>query len=101
MFPILLDYQPLFTEFELFVEAIDNKHELALSGHQQFPVIFVSFPCCVFLLQDPLSLFFFRHSTYFLPGSVCIAFLQEKRSFCWIPPSRINGKSKVLICWLT
>jgi hypothetical protein len=54
MFPILLDYQPLFTEFELFVEAIDNKHELALSGHQQFPVIFVSFPCCVFLLIDPL-----------------------------------------------
>lgn len=41
MFPILLDYQPLFTEFELFVEAIDNKHELALSGHQQFPVFFL------------------------------------------------------------
>lgn len=57
MFPILLDYQPLFTEFELFVEAIDNKHELALSGHQQFPVIFVSFPCCVFLLEHPLYIF--------------------------------------------
>lgn len=54
MFPFLLEYQPLFTEFELFVEAIDNKHELALSGHQQFPVIFVSFACCVFLLADPL-----------------------------------------------
>lgn len=53
MFPILLDYQPLFTEFELFVEAIDNKHELVLSGHQQFPVSCVSFPC-VFLLEDQL-----------------------------------------------
>jgi len=41
MFPILLDFEPLFTEFELFVEAIDNKHELALSGHQQFPVCFI------------------------------------------------------------
>lgn len=48
MFPILLDYQPLFTEFELFVEAIDNKHELALSGHQQFPVIFVAFLAAYF-----------------------------------------------------
>jgi len=48
MFPILLDYQPLFTEFELFVEAIDNKHELALSGHQQFPVIFVTFLAAYF-----------------------------------------------------
>jgi len=42
MFPILLNFEPLFTEFELFVEAIDNKHELALSGHQQFPVCFIS-----------------------------------------------------------
>lgn len=41
MFPVLLDYQPLFNEFELFVEAIDCKHELALSGHQQFPVLYI------------------------------------------------------------
>ena len=52
MFPILLDYQPLFTEFELFVEAIDCKHELALSGHQQFPVFYVYLLCTVFLLAD-------------------------------------------------
>lgn len=45
MFPILLDYQPLFTEFELFVEAIDNKHELALSGHQQFPGVYALLFC--------------------------------------------------------
>ncbi|XP_027341942.1 uncharacterized protein LOC113854861 isoform X2 [Abrus precatorius] len=45
MFPILLDYQHLFTEFELFVEAIDNKHELALSGHQQFPGVYALLFC--------------------------------------------------------
>ncbi|RDY11301.1 hypothetical protein CR513_04052, partial [Mucuna pruriens] len=45
MFPILLDFQPLFTEFELFVEAIDNKHELALSGHQQFPGVYALLFC--------------------------------------------------------
>ncbi|KAI4355924.1 hypothetical protein L6164_004648 [Bauhinia variegata] len=45
MFPILLDYQSLFTEFELFVEAIDDKHELALSGHQQFPGVYALFFC--------------------------------------------------------
>jgi hypothetical protein len=38
MFPILLDDQLLFTEFETFIEAIDSKHELALDRHQQFPV---------------------------------------------------------------
>lgn len=54
MFPILLDYQPLFTEFESFVEAIDNKHELALSGHQQFPVFFISFTRCVYLPANSL-----------------------------------------------
>ncbi|TKY47970.1 Helicase SEN1 [Spatholobus suberectus] len=45
MFPTLLDYQPLFTKFELFVEAIDNKHELALSGHQQFPGVYALLFC--------------------------------------------------------
>jgi len=38
MFPVLLDDQSLLSEFELFIEAVDNMHELALSGHQQFPV---------------------------------------------------------------
>lgn len=41
MFPFLLDDQSLVTEFELFVEAVDNMHELTLAGHQQFPVF-----CC-------------------------------------------------------
>ncbi|KAK7325346.1 hypothetical protein VNO77_29508 [Canavalia gladiata] len=45
MFPILLDYQHLFTEFELFVEAVDNKHELALSGHQQYPGVYALLFC--------------------------------------------------------
>lgn len=38
MFPVLLDDQSLFTEFETFIEAVDNMHELALDGHQLFPV---------------------------------------------------------------
>ncbi|XP_028791064.1 helicase SEN1-like, partial [Neltuma alba] len=45
MFPILLENQPLFTEFESFVEAIDNMHELALSGHQQFPGVYALLFC--------------------------------------------------------
>ncbi|KAB1218247.1 hypothetical protein CJ030_MR3G026127 [Morella rubra] len=43
MFPILLDDQSLFTEFETFIEAIDNKHELALEGQQQFPGVYALF----------------------------------------------------------
>ncbi|EYU21195.1 hypothetical protein MIMGU_mgv1a000059mg [Erythranthe guttata] len=38
MFPILLDDQSLATEFQHFIEAIDNSHELTLEGHQQYPV---------------------------------------------------------------
>lgn len=38
MFPFLLDDQSLATDFENFVEAIDNSHELTLAGHQQYPV---------------------------------------------------------------
>ena len=37
MFPVLLDDQSLFIEFERFIEAVDNIHELALAG-QEFPV---------------------------------------------------------------
>lgn len=78
MFPILLDDQSLFTEFETFIEAIDNKHELALEGQQQFPVSFVLCICifsrvassffliCLGLWTEPISfqgvyaLFFFK-----------------------------------------
>lgn len=38
MFPILLDDQDLTMEFQKFIEAIDNSHDLALDGHQQYPV---------------------------------------------------------------
>ncbi|KAK4837593.1 hypothetical protein QYF36_006782 [Acer negundo] len=40
MFPVMLDDQSLFTEFEIFIEAVDNMHELALAGDQQFPGVF-------------------------------------------------------------
>lgn len=38
MFPVLLDDQSLVAEFEKFIEAVDNSHELTLSGSQQYPV---------------------------------------------------------------
>lgn len=53
MFPILLDDRSLFTEFENFIEAVDNMHELALGGHQQFPVF-----CCCVLFAHVFSLAF-------------------------------------------
>lgn len=40
MFPALLDDQSLLAEFELFVEAVDNMHELALAANQQFPGVY-------------------------------------------------------------
>ncbi|KAL5758782.1 hypothetical protein ACOSP7_021393 [Xanthoceras sorbifolium] len=40
MFPVLLDDQSLFTEFETFIESVDNMHELALAGDQHFPGVF-------------------------------------------------------------
>ncbi|XVF23314.1 hypothetical protein REPUB_Repub13aG0026900 [Reevesia pubescens] len=39
MFPVLLDDHSLFIEFERFIEAVDNMHELALAG-QQFPGVY-------------------------------------------------------------
>ncbi|GFP79207.1 helicase sen1 [Phtheirospermum japonicum] len=40
MFPILLDDQSLATEFQTFIEGIDNSHELTLDGHQQYPGVY-------------------------------------------------------------
>ncbi|XP_022889351.1 uncharacterized protein LOC111404723 isoform X2 [Olea europaea var. sylvestris] len=39
--PILLDDQYLVTEFQIFIEAIDNFHELKLAGNQQYPGVYV------------------------------------------------------------
>lgn len=39
MHPILLDNHSLSTEFEAFIEAIDDMHELTLDGNQQLPVL--------------------------------------------------------------
>ncbi|KAA3477941.1 Aminoacyl-tRNA synthetase, class Ic [Gossypium australe] len=39
MFPALLDDQALFIDFEKFIEAVDDMHELALAG-QQFPGVY-------------------------------------------------------------
>lgn len=38
MYPILLDDQSLVAEFQIFIEAVDNSHELTLAGHQRYPV---------------------------------------------------------------
>ncbi|XP_050380960.1 uncharacterized ATP-dependent helicase C29A10.10c isoform X2 [Argentina anserina] len=43
MFPVLLNDGSLFIEFENFIEAVDNMHELALAGHQQFPGVYALF----------------------------------------------------------
>ncbi|XP_058227710.1 uncharacterized protein LOC131336079 isoform X2 [Rhododendron vialii] len=43
MFPMLLDDQSLVTEFQVFIEAIDNSHELSLAGHQQYPGVYALF----------------------------------------------------------
>ncbi|PRQ51867.1 putative helicase senataxin, P-loop containing nucleoside triphosphate hydrolase [Rosa chinensis] len=43
MFPVLLDDGSLFIEFEKFIEAVDNMHELALAGQQQFPGVYALF----------------------------------------------------------
>ncbi|KAF5178102.1 Helicase sen1 [Thalictrum thalictroides] len=40
MFPVLLDDQSLVTEFQIFIEAIDDTHELTLAGHQQYPGVY-------------------------------------------------------------
>ncbi|XP_030546834.1 uncharacterized protein LOC115752685 isoform X1 [Rhodamnia argentea] len=43
MHPVLLDDKSLFFEFEAFIEAIDNVHELALDRNQQFPGVYALF----------------------------------------------------------
>ncbi|XP_016902852.2 uncharacterized protein LOC103500612 isoform X2 [Cucumis melo] len=43
MFPVLLDDQSLFTEFGKFIESVDDIHELALDGQQQFPGAYALF----------------------------------------------------------
>ncbi|XP_051129452.1 uncharacterized protein LOC127250300 isoform X2 [Andrographis paniculata] len=40
MFPVLLDDLSLAMEFQNFIEAIDNSHELMLDGHQQYPGVY-------------------------------------------------------------
>ncbi|KAK6911188.1 DNA2/NAM7 helicase-like, C-terminal [Dillenia turbinata] len=40
MFPVLLDDQVLAMEFQTFIEAIDNSHELTLAGNQQYPGVY-------------------------------------------------------------
>ncbi|XP_073146696.1 uncharacterized protein [Henckelia pumila] len=41
MFPILMDDLSLATEFQIFIEAVDNSHELKLDGNQQYPGVYV------------------------------------------------------------
>ncbi|CAL9102821.1 unnamed protein product [Musa textilis] len=40
MFPILLDDQSLVNEFQFFIEAVDESHEVTLSSNQQYPGIY-------------------------------------------------------------
>ncbi|VFQ65565.1 unnamed protein product [Cuscuta campestris] len=45
MFPILLDDDSLAKEFQKFIEAIDDSHELTLGGHQQYPGVYALLFC--------------------------------------------------------
>ncbi|CAH9118726.1 unnamed protein product [Cuscuta europaea] len=45
MFPILLDDDSLTNEFQKFIEAIDDSHELTLGGHQQYPGVYALLFC--------------------------------------------------------
>lgn len=75
MFPYLMEDQFLTTEFETFIEAMDNSHELALAGHQQYPVYILAlinfmfnwFSDNIFILQ-PSNL---------SAGSLCFAFSEK------------------------
>ncbi|KAK1434263.1 hypothetical protein QVD17_11183 [Tagetes erecta] len=40
MFPVLLDDQSLATEFQIFMETVEDSHELTLAGHQQYPGVY-------------------------------------------------------------
>nr|XP_043617923.1 uncharacterized protein LOC122589673 isoform X2 [Erigeron canadensis] len=40
MFPVLLDDQSLVTEFQKFIQAVDDLHELTLADHQQYPGVY-------------------------------------------------------------
>ncbi|XP_042418637.1 uncharacterized protein LOC122006984 isoform X2 [Zingiber officinale] len=40
MFPLLLDDQLLANEFQFFIEAVDESHEVTLSSNQQYPGIY-------------------------------------------------------------
>ncbi|XP_078433844.1 P-loop containing nucleoside triphosphate hydrolases superfamily protein [Wolffia australiana] len=40
MFPTLLDDRSLVFEFQTFIEAVDSSHDVALSGHQQYPGVY-------------------------------------------------------------
>ncbi|KAJ0713630.1 putative P-loop containing nucleoside triphosphate hydrolase, DNA2/NAM7 helicase, helicase [Helianthus annuus] len=40
MFPVLLDDQSLATEFQIFMERVEDSHELTLAGHQQYPGVY-------------------------------------------------------------
>ncbi|KAL8253502.1 hypothetical protein R6Q59_037195 [Mikania micrantha] len=40
MFPVLLNDQSLSTEFEIFMEIVDDSHELTLASHQQYPGVY-------------------------------------------------------------
>lgn len=72
MFPVLLDDQSLVNEFQTFIEAVDDSHELTLAGHQQYPVD---------LQQYTVSyLPFLTHNSCFsmiYVGSLCLTFPQN------------------------
>lgn len=92
MFPILLDDESLANEFQIFIEAVDDSHELTLGGHQQYPVWLTFVPWLLLSLYPVTCLaHFVSTSTFCSLGSSCIAFFEKSEStFNWFPIGRPN-----------
>lgn len=82
MHPILLDNHSLSTEFEAFIEAIDDMHELTLDGNQQLPVLcwstFFFFPCILSCFLTLKLITFMDLKKLFIQGVYALLFLKRR-----------------------
>lgn len=108
MYPSLLEGQSLMNEFQIFIEAVDNSHELELAGHQQYPVgislkLFLFFFCIfVFvaqaILDSKLVKWLVISNVCILSGCLCTTFPQKcARSSHWLPFGWNHGKIEVCL----
>lgn len=87
MFPILLDDLLLATEFQAFIDAIDNSHELTLAGDQQYPVITYVLRLHKFVVGFKNNYLFTYNLTYFRVFMHCFSLKVEELAlsvFAWL-----------------